>query len=237
MVRKILLGFLGVAAFTVPAYAGGYESIKDRPSVFSWSGFYAGINGGYGWTERDDLTITNNVGGSTTPTKGTSPSGPFAGLQAGYNWQRGNLVVGVETDIQVAGVRDSFDRLVGPDLIDAQAGLDYFGTVRGRIGYAWGHTLLYGTGGFAYGGVQDKIVVNGVARPQNSSTETGWVAGGGIEHVFARNWTVKLEYQHLDLGSYKLSAPVLPPNGITVFTSSLEHAYDTVRVGVNYQFH
>lgn len=266
---KLLSGILGLTLTSVvalasanaadmyvaPAPSGGY---KDGPVPYvSWAGFYAGVNGGGAWDANPQnilLTATPPLGGYPSTVSGTNASGGFGGGQIGYNWQLpgglkdgpSNWVIGLEADIQGAGVESS----VGPkvingfgDAVSAKKELDYFGTLRGRIGYAFGNTLLYGTGGFAYGGVKNRVFDNlavvpplGTVTMQRSATETGYVVGAGVEYLIAPHWSFKAEYQYIDLGSYNLSSTEVPPSGITFTSGKLENTFNTVRAGVNYHF-
>jgi outer membrane immunogenic protein len=227
---------MGIATST--AYADGYVG-RSAPccASFSWTGFYIGANGGYAWENNSrDIVITNNLGGSTGPTTSFNAEGGFGGGQIGYNWQSGPLVLGAEADIQGGSIDDKFDRLFGANRLQASTDLNLFGTVRGRAGLAFDRVLVYGTGGFAYGTTHDNIIVNGVANMDDQTTRTGWVAGGGIEFAWSRHLSMKLEYQHLDLGGERMSAPVVPPNGVIVFSNRIDHSYDTARIGLNYRF-
>ncbi len=185
-----------------------------------WQGFYAGLNGGYGWGDNGN-TIYYSDGKSS---ERAQPQGGFGGGQIGYNFQSGPLVYGLETDFE------------GGDLsahsgdLSSKESVDWFGTVRGRLGYAFGHVLVYGTGGFAYGDVRQKAF-DGADLLSNSSTQAGWVAGGGVEYKISPAWSLKGEYQYIDLGSEKLSDAA---NAVT--TNSLDTSFQTVRFGVNYRF-
>jgi len=196
-----------------PAY-GGY---KDTPYVgVNWSGLYVGINGGGAWnsTHSDDLV---------------DPTGGFGGGQIGYNWQgvwHPNLVFGIEADFQGGDISDS-KSLFG--LASAKSELDWFGTVRGRIGYAFDRALIYGTGGFAYGSVKNGGCVILLGCGSASETQTGWVAGGGVEYKLAPNWSAKAEYQFLSLDASDLNGA--GPLGEGSGDRSEVH---TFRVGVNY---
>ena len=106
---------------------------------------------------------------------------------------------------------------------------DWFGTVRGRVGYAWDRTLIYATGGFAYGNVEDRYFDPVVGTTSSSSTRTGWTVGGGAEYAFTDNWTVKGEYLYVDLDDQRISAPV-------VDDVTFEHKFNVVRLGLNYKF-
>lgn len=182
-----------------------------------WQGFYAGLNGGYGWS-----------GGGNG---GTQPQGGFGGGQIGYNFQGGPLVFGLETDFQGGDLSGNIaGTTTGGNVFSGKESVDWFGTARGRLGLAFGHALFYGTGGFAYGDVRQSAVYNGISLGA-SGTQTGWVAGGGIEYKVTPAWSLKGEYQYIDLGSEKLTDTANIPA-----TNSLDTSFQTVRLGLNYRF-
>jgi outer membrane immunogenic protein len=236
-------------------------SYKDAPEYApAWAGWYAGVNGGYGWSDQDSkLSGTANpnyclntqcVQTAYSPVSGTkafSTDGGFGGGQIGYNWQPsgsagykdgpalGHIVFGIEADIQGAAIDGSGALSLSPASASATGknDLDWFGTVRGRLGYAVDSNLLYITGGLAFGGVKDTLSLTSLGTTKTVSsdnTDTGFVLGGGLEHLFSPRWSGKVEYQYIDLGSDKLSTSV---NGATA-TLDAEHKYNTVRVGLNY---
>ena len=152
------------------------------------------------------------------------PQGGFGGGQIGHNFQSGPLVYGLETDFQ-----GGYLGATSSDLSSKES-VDWFGTVRGRVGYAFGHALIYGTGGFAYGDVRQHAIDNGSVLSSNG-TQTGWVAGGGIEYKINPAWSLKAEYQYMDLGSATLTDAANTPS-----TNSLDTSFQTVRLGLNYRF-
>ncbi len=239
------------SAIAADIYSPGGVSYAPAPAfvpVATWTGFYLGINGGYGGESslgfRDNIYPTGSPATPTWLARGVANiTGGFGGGQAGYNFQTGNFVFGIETDIQGSDIRGSgaqsaidtgFGRFANTGL-----SVDYFGTVRGRIGYALGGTLLYATGGFAYGGVNSSFVYNDTnlttGRSSNSQTLTGWTAGAGIEYKITPSWSLKGEYQFVDLSSFSSNAYPL-----TVATYSQRGnanvEFNTVRVGLNYNF-
>lgn len=273
MFRHIVLASVSVVALTAAANAadmyapgGGYKD--EFVPVAAWTGFYAGVNGGYGWSaESSTLSGSGSetaacptstatacpiaVTGSGTNTFGSD--GEFAGGQIGYNLQPAgaHYVFGVEADIQWSGIQGSgtIPSLLAPEAsVYGSSQLDWFGTVRGRVGYAFNRSLIYVTGGVAFGGVKDSLSVAAeVGSPVNwssSATETGYVVGGGFEHYILPAWSIKAEYQYIDLGSDKsptISAgscftPVhgSVAQGCASATLNAEHAYETVRIGLNY---
>ncbi len=193
----------------------------------TWTGFYAGINGGYAWgSGSDTITYFDGLNQFGRP----QPQGGFGGGQAGYNLQTGSFVFGVETDFQGAGLNNSVTgTTAGGTDFTSQQNIDWFGTVRGRLGLAFGNTLVYGTGGFAYGNVNQRAIYGGDAFASNT-TQTGYVAGGGIEYKFTPAWSLKAEYQYIDLGSEKLT------DSLGNATNPLDTNFQTARVGLNYRF-
>ncbi len=250
MKKSLYLGasMLAVAAAAiVPASAAdmyraepvGYKDAPIYVPAATWTGFYAGINGGYGWRTHDDqfafVNDTRRLGGTLFVFNGLGADGGFGGGQIGYNWQvpGSRLVLGVEADIQGSGISAS-----GFDGVETfKSSLDWFGTVRGRIGYAFDTSLIYFTGGFAYGGVDNRD--DGKFSPFHFKTDgvaTGYVLGGGYEYKLSPAWSLKAEYQYISLGKndpvdtsefkgQKLSSADIKIN---------EDAFHTVRVGLNY---
>ena len=230
-------------------------SYKDAPVYEpAWTGFYVGVNGGYGWSDDSKVTASGYL--ATTGSTSFSSDGGFGGGQIGYNWllpgsagykdgpAPSHIVLGVEADIQGAGINGSgiaTADYTGPTVAVTATGksdLDWFGTVRGRIGYAAGPTLFYFTGGFAFGGVNDSLTSTAAGTTKvvsSNTTETGYVLGGGVEHFFSPRWSGKVEYQYIDLGSDKLSTTTGGVYG-TAATLDAEHTYNTVRLGLNYHF-
>jgi outer membrane immunogenic protein len=210
---------------TAPSAAGGVVS----PEVANWSGLYIGIDGGFGWGSADLSAVLVDPKFDVT--------GGFAGSHIGYNWQRDRAVFGIEADLHGAGI-DGFKLLSeGSAFAAAQTSLHWFSTVRGRLGYTLENLLLYATGGFAVGGVEDKLIlVNPITSiptntAKNNQTATGYAVGGGLQFLFNPSWSAKLEYQYLDFGSETLFTSLI--SGETA-TARFVHAYDTMRVGLSY---
>ena len=174
-------------------------TVNQPLNAYSWAGPYLGGNLGYSWGSVD-----NN------PAK---PSGFEGGVQAGYNWQTGPWVFGVEGDIQATGADDTFApwKFSNP----------WFGTVRGRGGYAFSNILFYGTAGLAFGELRGETF--GLSE---THINFGWTAGVGAEFGFAQNWSAKIEYLYVDLANSNFTITGVP-NG---------YRFGTVRAGVNYHF-
>jgi outer membrane immunogenic protein len=243
---------------------------------YEWSGFYVGANVGYSWGRvrtDGDLTGTQNVSVFRTagptlissvnsaialPLTGrTNIDGVVGGGQAGYNWRRAQWLFGLEVDLQGSdqhargGVCTIAGCPAGAGVFTANYQLDWFGTLRGRIGFLPSdRVLLYATGGLAYGHFSADAPSLAVSW---GSTRAGWTAGAGAEFAIDHNWSVKLEYLFVDLGNVggnsgaatstvtnALSTPSLGFN--TVTTTTLAATFNsrftdnTLRVGLNYRF-
>jgi outer membrane immunogenic protein len=194
-------------AYKAPAYM--------EPAYANWSGFYLGVNAGYGF-------------GSSTwdaPAVSPGPSGALFGATAGYNFQTGTWVWGVEGDWDWSLMKASDACTVGT-AGDCETKLDWLATVRGRVGYAgWNNWLPYLTGGVALGSVKASSPAG-----SDSNTEFGWTAGAGLEYAWLTNWSVKVEYLYADLGSADCSTACGVTGDKVDFTTNL------VRLGVNYRF-
>jgi outer membrane immunogenic protein len=261
MIRSIVIGAASAVAIVSSANAadlykaspaGGYKDSGYVP-VDTWTGFYLGVNGGYGWS-TDNSKLQGDayccqvenikslvVVAPSAPNRVTfSSEGGFGGGQIGYNFQRDRLVFGIEADIQGSGIEGN-GKLSLPYGGEARAHseLDWFGMVGGRLGYLFDNTLVYFKGGFAFGGVKDSVTATAYygspVTVSKDETRTGHSLGGGIEHKINPAWSLKAEYQYIDLGSSKLQAEASSDYPCYA-TGNLnaEHAYHTVRVGLNY---
>jgi outer membrane immunogenic protein len=197
---------------------------------------------------------------------GTIPTGNHSGFigggQIGYNWQFASWVAGIEADIQgisQSGGSGSTRRVVvGVPVTSTETATvetRYLGTVRGRLGFlVTPNWLVYGTGGLAYGGVNASMSLAqsgtngfvGTGAGTFSDSRVGWTAGAGLEWMFARNWSAKLEYLHYDLGTGSFASAAVAPIFPVVFggtTSIYQHSVssarfegDLLRAGVNLHF-
>jgi outer membrane immunogenic protein len=213
--------------------------------VYNWAGIYVGVNGGWGFgNAKWIIPSQSTTGGTVAAVGGTSGSvsdngGVFGGT-LGANWQAGALVLGLEGDFDYSGINTGTSGSICSSFGACQTKNNWLATARGRVGYAADRVLFYGTGGGAFGGTQ--TVVDGTST---SKTKAGWTAGLGVEAAFADNWTAKVEYLYVNLGSVTGTGacgslvctdgiapdPVtLPVSGTVSLTESL------VRVGVNYKF-
>jgi len=233
--------------------------------TYSWTGFYAGGNVGYGWGNSDTsfspLPTAAGFIDLAPTTLNPNPKGVLGGAQIGYNWQAGSWVWGVEADIQGADINGSaiqspiiqFDgtSFGAGSALTASEKIDWFGTVRGRLGYAGApQVLLYATGGLAYGDVRNTANSSFLPlgtqqyRANISGTRFGWTAGGGVEWAFLGPWSAKFEGLFYDLGTVSTIANGIPglPAGTCGGTGFCQVGYNwkttgtIARVGINYRF-
>jgi outer membrane immunogenic protein len=213
MVTAGALAGAAAAADLGQRYQQPYVKAPLYNPVFTWTGFYLGLNGGGGWG-RSSWDRTGSL----------DLSGGVIGGTAGFNWQTGQVVFGIEGDIDWSGVK-------GTTLTTCAAGCtaqnDWLGTVRGRLGYSFDRFLPYITGGLAAGDI--KATTPGFAGA--SQTNLGWTIGAGLEVAIVANWSAKAEYLHVDLGNFNCGLAC----GLAT-SDNVSFQADLVRGGVNYKF-
>ena len=219
--KRIALATFVLAAMLSPAFAADIPPPTYMPPVrapvslpFNWGGLYGGVNLGWGFSDVDGI-----IGGG----------------QIGYNWQINQLVFGIETDIQGSGQDGSTTIVVGTSVLADKQALDWFGTFRGRVGYAaFDRWLPYFTVGLAYGTRSYSGVATGVPSGAYSASDTtvGWAIGVGVDYAFNQRWSARLEYLHISLDG---STNVYPLTGgaLTVPYGTLDN--DIIRGAINYR--
>jgi len=226
MRRLLLACLISTAAFTVaqaadlPVAKPAPIPMQPVPTAYDWSGFYAGVDGGWasGWSHWSDP-----IAGSSR----TRSSGGLLGWHMGYNWQRGSVVFGVETDAAWASITGNANSnlafcATGP----CDMKQNWIGTTRGRVGYAFGYWMPYLTGGAAYGDVNTTLPWGSA-----SATKVGWSAGAGLEVGLSKNWSARVEYLHLDLGTASLFNAASGASNISIPVKD-----DLVRAGISYHW-
>lgn len=245
--RKTLLLSVAASAIAIPsAFAADLAApipaeVYPAPvaQVYDWTGFYAGIHGGYGFGSIEDVANPQAASRST--------SGLLGGIQLGYNIQNGNVVWGVEADLSLSDVSaewggaTEFDSYYGKDKQKA------FGTVRARLGYAFDRFMPYVTGGlawtnneFSFGCDPARVIAtNGCGTPFETKAEGssfGWTVGGGAEVAVTDRWTLKAEYLYSDYG--KISKVMPDPNDAAWDSTARDFKTQNhaIKIGANYRF-
>ena len=242
---------------TAPAVTAEARGVPKAPaptSTYSWKGGYIGGHIGYGWgranTSFTPLPTAAQFINLAPTTLRPDPSGFNGGAQGGYNWQSGSFVGGFEADIswsRMSGtaVMTPFTQNTGASFngtLTAHQDTKWFGTLRPRVGGAFGKVFVYGTGGLAYGHVN--YSANADFRPQGtiqypaaiSKTKAGWTAGGGVEVGINQHWSWKAEYLYYDLRKESFTANPVPANPPFQVAYTWETKAHTFNSGINYRF-
>ncbi|WP_428032192.1 outer membrane protein [Ancylobacter sp.] len=235
----------GSAAFAAALLAGtgAFAADMSYPTkapvavvpVFSWTGFYIGANAGWAWSETEVQDNSYNAVLDEGLHAKNKQNGFTVGGQIGFNYQfDNNVVLGVEADLAYLDIDKTKTGIDDSDDIFS-AKVDWYGTVRGRLGYAIDRFLPYVTGGVAFGKVKvgygdtDDGLLDRNSSVSGSSTNVGWVVGGGVEYALTDAWLLRVEYLHIDLGDETHT-------NIQNERARFDNTLDVVRAGVSYKF-
>ncbi|WP_411035864.1 outer membrane protein [Shinella sp. BYT-45] len=217
---KTALSALFIAAAPLSlANAADLDAYEEAAPAINWSGFYVGVHGGGGRTSVDAAYVPNG------PAASLSGGGALGGVQAGYNWQLDQFVVGVEGDISATGIGAAID--CPNPAFSCESDTNWLGSVRGRAGISFDKLLLYGTAGVGFGGI--KVFTDNGTQFGERKTETGWVAGAGVEYAISERLSVKAEFLHYDFGARNFEVD----NGLVI---RADHKFNTGKIGINFKF-
>ncbi|HZH09780.1 MAG TPA: outer membrane beta-barrel protein [Microvirga sp.] len=212
--KKILLASVALLSLSAAASAADLPSrrapapVVAAVPVFTWTGFYVGVNAGFGFSAGDDDLVFD---GGTITGDSDDDASFIGGGQVGFNYQMGSFVVGVEGDLQWADFGSTTYDL-GADGLYTVDSDDWFGTARVRAGVAFDRALIYATGGFAF-----------------TDNRSGWVVGGGLEYAFTNNLSAKIEGLYVNLEEDDFTV-----NGTTYSTGETD--FGVIRAGLNFRF-
>lgn len=221
-----------------------------------WQGSYVGGHIGYGsgdntvsTTGQEPVNIANVSGGARPATAQVEPGGFIGGVQMGERWVRDDFMIGFEADLALTNIKDERSFVTTPLggggslQNNFSQGLDYLGTLRGQLGVPVGGVLVYGTGGLAFGGVDNSAQFFGPAGQlqfagRRNGFEFGYVVGGGVEIPLGRHISLKGDYIFYDLTDTTVNAGVIPGSGGggTDYNSDFENQGHLIRTGFNYRF-
>lgn len=212
-VAAAALVFAPLAALAADLPRGPYKApAYVAPAYANWSGFYVGINAGYGFGKSD----------WDVPAISPSPKGVLAGVTLGYNFQTGIWVWGAEGDLDYSGMKGSAACFGGT----CETKNSWLGTARLRLGYAgWNNWLPFITGGAAFGDIKASSPFGDASK-----TQIGWTAGAGVEYALWTNWSVKGEYLYVDLGKFDCGISCGAVSDNVTFKANV------LRAGLNYRF-
>jgi outer membrane immunogenic protein len=257
----ILLGNCSVLLAGTSALADGlYTRSTSYPPPLSWSGFYIGAIAGAAWSKSDASSAVTYPGSAyfngsdisqidSAGAQKRSDTGFTGGFETGINFQTGSWVFGAEADFSSLRVRDQKSTTVEYNsvpgtffTVNSDTSANWLITLRPRLGYAINNLLFYGTGGLALSNVRHNFSFSdtfaSAAESASASTTVGWTAGGGIELMICRNWTMKAEYLFVDFGEENASGTIVVQNPSS--SPTLAHQADLTaqigRAGINYKF-
>ena len=234
--KRILLSTasLGVLGLLSPAFAADLPYAKApaaTPSVYDWTGVYVGAFGGGGFGNHN----INNANGTNTAfsdfTANYSSTGGVAGGEAGYNWQSGNYVVGVESDLFWSGIQgNDSSQIANGSFTGVGGAVDadnwrWGGTLRVRGGFTVDRWLMFFTGGYAFGDIQHTNTPPVGVGPVDkfNVTANGLTAGAGFAYAITNNISAKFEYRYYSFNGYNR-----PGSALTGFTVNGQLPYSTV---------
>lgn len=252
MLKKLLLSGATVSCLAPATLAADI----DEPATFDWTGPYIGLQAGYGWGENDvqwDLAppaLVNQRGASDPLLLDPLSDGSIAmdgilgGLHTGYNWQMDGLVLGIEGDAELAGMKGDTDIYLAEGDEDpngrAEQDVDWLASLRLRAGFAADRALLYVTGGLAASGAEQELVLgHGIYKTQNDETLWGWTLGGGMEYALTADLSARLEYRYTDLGDSDVDIDddaAAQLDGGPGSTVKFDNELHTVRAGLSWHF-
>lgn len=231
--KAVLLASTILFAATGDGMAADAVAADPVAAPYNWTGFYAGVHGGYSWGSGDGPYPSPVVRFETAYPEA---QGGLLGVQAGYNHQWGSFVLGVEGDLSYSWADGSSRINTFPGGTDAGARDDseysYLASITGRAGYAFDRTLLYAKGGIAF----TRLEMSDYDDPDNFNARgadnlTGWTIGGGVEHALNDKWSVKGEYQF-----YRFSGDVALDDPVPFRTYEGDFNVHAVKIGLNYKF-
>ena len=211
MLRRLLLSSVAATAMVGSALAA---DLRPPPPVvpvvplFTWTGFYIGVDGGYGW---QNIRETGIFGGLPFYQVNYRASGPVGGGHAGFNWQVNQFVFGIEGDVLGTSMRVNapFNAFLFNNA-DWRSGVE--GSIRGRIGIAFDRFMVYATGGVAF--ETFRLRENFLFAPTFADTFTpsraGLTVGGGVEYAFTDNWLARVEGRYSDFGTFNNASVLVP---------------------------
>jgi outer membrane immunogenic protein len=272
--KKFLLTTVAFGALAVPAMAADmapapYYKAPVPVVLPAWTGFYVGVNGGYGWSNgtvtetpyQNFSSAAVGLAGPVVPGATGNPKldGAVFGVHGGYNWQTGAFVLGVEGDWDAAGLNNSTqgvfsDPTTAPS--DATDGLmvhqdiQWLATVRGRLGYTWGSSMVYATGGGAWESLRTNVLLSTntaafgatSAAASFTNTRSGYAVGAGYEWMINPNWIARVEYLHYGFGDsgntfgLPVSCGIVAGGACGGNFASSNNSIDTVRAALSYKF-
>jgi outer membrane immunogenic protein len=222
-----------------PAAAADYLPFKAPPyrlATPQWAGAYFGLQGGYVWGKDTTHEYFTATGASTGLEWTYDVKSAVGGAHAGYNFQFGNVVLGIEADLELAHLRGGFSDQPVPPLNPGGTGtteIDWQGSLRGRVGYSFDRVMIYGTAGLAFARIEHVYTnLTTLVSESTARVRTGWTAGVGLEYSITPSMTTRIEYRYSDYGNYFYDSTTAFPG----LTGEQRPRFHAMRIGLSYRY-
>jgi outer membrane immunogenic protein len=249
LVKRLVVAVAGLAALIgTPALAADLPMAapvyKAAPPVpFSWSGFYIGVNAGYGWASSNWTILSITPPTPISATANPKSAGLLGGIEVGADHQFGNWVLGIGADLSLID-SDVSSTSTDPGTgiaLTAHSEIDWLATFTARAGYALDRSLLYVKGGVAGAEFKDDYELSLAAVAIDSGVQTntrlGWTIGAGYEYAILDNWSARIEYDYLDFARKDETFFFAGGAGTSAsFTQSIDRKIQLVKLGIDYKF-
>ena len=235
-----VIGFTSLAsAADIPVKAPAYVAAP------SWTGWYIGLNAGYGWGRDERTDLLPPIGGFWVPvgvgfSDTLRPKGGVYGGHIGYNYQTGQWVLGLEANFDAANMKEDKISIYFPATDAWHAKVSAIFTATGRIGYAMNAWLPYLRGGFATAKLKSRMDDTTAAANfvENNSWYNGWTIGGGVEYMLTPNWILGAEYNYMDFGARTWTGVTTSAAGAFVSNERIQEklTISTITARLSYKF-
>ena len=233
MTKLLRTGLMGLAILLSDA-AGAADLRKialppapELPALYSWTGFYAGLQGGYAW--GSNKVRIDAAGGGFAPIRfRAGEDTAFGGAHGGFNYQLGGIVLGIEGDVEALNSRSRFDGIG----LSARVSQDWQGSARARLGLAFDRLMVYGTGGVSFTEYERRVFTAGPLSERLISARTGWTIGTGVNFAFTDHLILGAEYRYTDFARNRFASSGAFPS----LSGSQELSSHSARASVAYKF-
>lgn len=230
-ITAALVALSSISAVAADLGARPYTKAPVVDPAYDWSGFYIGVNAGYGWARNEHQDLGGNLSywndKSDVMNQTVDPRGAVYGGQIGYNWQAANWVFGLEGQFNGADIKRTDPSINFPDTDSLSSKISSFATATARVGYSFNNWLPYIKGGYAAAHLETKNFDIFGDYLSHSTWRSGYVVGAGVEYAFAANWIFGVEYNYMNFGGKTFT-------GVSVDSSGApfndEHFNDTLKL-------
>ena len=229
MMKSLSVATVALISLSGHAFAADVIAEAPPPPVFTWTGYYFGVQAGGGWGDVDISALGVDTSNDL--------SGAYGGGHLGARWQFNQFTIGAEAEINASSIDGSESLAAFGGTADLETKVNWFGSVNGELGWALDRWLIYGTAGFAFGGVkqEESVSIPGdFLSTDQEETATGWTAGAGVDYAFTDNLIIGVRYRYYDFGSVDFDG--VTDGTITIPGQDIDTKIHTVSAKVSYKF-